>query len=156
MIFVDRLIQYKKSQTNTFQRPWGRLHRKIPLGSKVAISPKIWMASRDYSVKPWLNLFNSKSLLDDANNSESFTWKSSQWKAEWFWLWQRLHRVGLRFRFGAKSRYELKYFAFTWAISVRSDIAQISLRTQILDLPRVMIIYCYGNAFRPFDRGGSR
>ena len=26
---------------------------------------------------------------------------------------QRLHGVGLRFRFGAKSRYELKYFAFT-------------------------------------------
>ena len=78
MIIADRLIQYKKSQTNTFQRPWGRLYREIPLGSKVALIQKVWMASRDYSVKPWFNSFNSKSLLGAANNSESFTWKSSQ------------------------------------------------------------------------------
>ena len=34
---------------------------------------------------------------------------------KWYWqkFRQRLHGVGLRFRFGAKSRYELKYFAFT-------------------------------------------
>ena len=70
-------------------------------------------------------------------------------------MWQHLHRVGLRFRFWAKSRYELKCFAFTWAISVQSEIAQILLRTQILDLLRAMIIYCYRNLWRPFNRGGA-
>ena len=143
----------------------GKINNQFPpprqIRSKISIPPQRFGEEWHYAKRNqywscliifqiWVLLLIKELLI----KKKSCILKVRSWSLFILLFRQRLHGVGLRFRFGAKSRYELKYFAFTWTISVRSEIAHISLRTQILDLPRAMIIYCYGNAWRPLTGVG--